>query len=69
LLISEGRGHGHDDFDHAEAVTVGAELVEVGEYLFKNEVLHVDGEALTLENFPDYMRALIVLGKLKDFTF
>ena len=63
-----GLGHRHDDFDHAEAVAVGAELVEVVEYLFKNEVLHVDCEAFTHENFPDHVRSLIIFRKLKDFA-
>ena len=69
LLLLRERGHSHDDFDHAEAVAVGAELVEVVKYLFENEVLHVDCEAFTLENLPDHVRSLIIFRKLKDFAF
>ena len=69
LLVSGGPGLVDDDFDHAEAVAVGAKLVEVVENLFKNEVLHVDCEALTLKDLSDHVCALVILGKLKDFAF
>ena len=68
LLISVLLSHRNDDLNHAEAIAVRAKLIEVLEYLFKNEVLHVDGEALTLKNFSDDMRTLIVLGEEEDFA-
>ena len=69
LLLSARRGHGHDDLDHAEAVAVGAKLVEMVEYLFKNEVLHVNCEAFALEHFPNNVSALIIFRELEDFAF
>ena len=38
------------------------------ENLFKNEVLHVDSEALALEDFSDDVGALVVLGKEQNLA-
>ena len=60
LLVSVRLGHGYDDFYHAKAIAVEAKLVEVLEDLFKNEVLHVLCEAVTLKNLSNHMSALII---------
>ena len=66
LLIPLRLRQRDDYLNHAEAVAVEAEFVEVLEDLFENEVLHVLSEAATLEHFPDHMGSLIVLRKQED---